>query len=207
MGETLVLGAEAIQPWADGTDLISERAMTADERLEQGIRLAGFITELAAAGAGRDAMAGDQPAALDPTRVFETLNRHGVDYLVIGGVAVIAHGHVRATKDIDLVASGQRENLERLAAGLRELGARLRVVDAEYLSVDPTNPDDLANGANWTMVTDAGWVDFMAAPPGATPIRRCEPGTSNVACATSTSRASGAGLPARGSSASTISSG
>ncbi len=111
----------------------------------------------------------DQPTALDPTRVFETLNRHGVDYLVIGGFAVIAHGHVRATKDIDLVASEQRENLERLAAALRELGARLRGIDAEHLSVDPTNPDDLANGANWTMITDAGWVDFMAEPPGATP--------------------------------------
>jgi hypothetical protein len=112
-------------------------------------------------------MADDQPMALDPTRVFAALNRHGVDYLVIGGFAVIAHGHVRATKDIDLVASEQRENLERFAAALRELGARLRGVDAEHLPVDPTNPDDLGNGANWTMVTDAGWVDFMAEPPGA----------------------------------------
>lgn len=111
----------------------------------------------------------DQPAGLDPTRVFETLNRHGVDYLVIGGFAVIAHGHVRATKDIDLVASEQRDNLGRLAAALRELGARIRGIDAEHLSVDPTNPDDLAGGANWTLVTDAGWVDLMAEPPGATP--------------------------------------
>jgi hypothetical protein len=111
----------------------------------------------------------DQPTALDPTRVFETLNRHRVDYLVIGGFAVIAHGHIRATKDIDLVASEQRENLERLADALRELGARLRGIDAEHLPVDPTNPDDLADGANWTMVTDAGWVDFMAQPPGANP--------------------------------------
>ena len=114
-------------------------------------------------------MADDRPAALDPTKVFETLNRHGVDYLVIGGFAVIAHGHVRATKDVDLIASEERENLERLAAALSELGARLRGVDAEYLPVDPTNPDDLGNGANWALVTDAGWVDFMAQPPGAAP--------------------------------------
>ncbi|CAN5802788.1 hypothetical protein BH23ACT10_BH23ACT10_07160 [soil metagenome] len=111
----------------------------------------------------------DQPTALDPTRVFETLNRHGVDYLVIGGFAVIAHGHVRATKDVDVVASEDRENLERFAAALRELGAQLRGVDAQYLPVDPTNADDLGNGANWTMVTDAGWLDFMAEPPGAAP--------------------------------------
>lgn len=111
----------------------------------------------------------DQPAGLDPTMVFETLNRHGVDYLVIGGFAVIAHGHVRATKDIDLVASDQRDNLERLAVALRELGARIRGIDADLLPVDPTNPDDLAGGANWTLITDAGWVDLMGEPPGATP--------------------------------------
>lgn len=117
-------------------------------------------------------MGDDLPAALDPTRVFETLNRHGVDYIVIGGFAVIAHGHVRATKDVDIVASDDRENLERLAAALRELGARLRGVTTEHLPVDPTNTQDLGNGANWTMVTDAGWVDFMAAPPGAAPYQR-----------------------------------
>lgn len=132
----------------------------------------------------------DQPATLDPIRVFETLNRHGVDYLVIGGFAVIAHGHVRATKDVDLVASEQRDNLERLATALRELGARLRGIDAEHLSVDPTNPDDLANGANWTMVTDAGWVDFRPNPRARTHTRRCAPGRSIVASATSTSRSS-----------------
>lgn len=63
-------------------------------------------------------MADERPTALDPTKVFETLNRHGVDYVVIGGFAVIAHGHVRATKDVNLIASDARENLERFAAAL-----------------------------------------------------------------------------------------
>ena len=49
MGETLTLAAEPMQPWADRADLASERAMTADERLEQGIQLAQFATELASA--------------------------------------------------------------------------------------------------------------------------------------------------------------
>jgi transcriptional regulator with XRE-family HTH domain len=55
MGENLALAAEPMQPWADGSDVASERATTADERLEQGILLAEFVTELAAAGDGRDA--------------------------------------------------------------------------------------------------------------------------------------------------------
>lgn len=58
MGETLVLVAEPMQPWADGTDLASDRAMTAHERLEQGIQLAEFVTELAAASDGRGADGG-----------------------------------------------------------------------------------------------------------------------------------------------------
>jgi transcriptional regulator with XRE-family HTH domain len=57
MGETLALSAEPMQPWADSADLVSERAMTADERLEQGIQLAEFATELAAAG-GQDTASG-----------------------------------------------------------------------------------------------------------------------------------------------------
>ena len=58
MGETLALAAEPMRPWADGTDLASERAMTAEERLEQGVRLAEFVTELAAAGDRQDADGG-----------------------------------------------------------------------------------------------------------------------------------------------------
>jgi len=46
---------------------------------------------------------------LDPARVFATLERHGVDYVTIGAFAVIAHGYVRATADIDLVARQDRE--------------------------------------------------------------------------------------------------
>lgn len=49
MGETLSLSADPMQPWADEADLDGERAMTAADRLEHGIRLAQFATELAAA--------------------------------------------------------------------------------------------------------------------------------------------------------------
>lgn len=111
----------------------------------------------------------DLPPALDPERVFATLERHRVDFTVIGGFAVIAHGHVRATKDIDLVAAQDRENLRRLAAAFEELHARIRGVDADQLPVSPTDPEHLGNGANWTLETDAGWVDYMTDIPGAVP--------------------------------------
>ena len=104
---------------------------------------------------------------LDPARVFATLGRHGVDYITIGAFAVIAHGYVRATADIDVVARQDRENLERLAAAFAELNAALRGVDADLLDIDPTDPDVLANGASFTLDTDAGPVDYLNDVPGA----------------------------------------
>lgn len=104
---------------------------------------------------------------LDPARVFATLEAHGVDYLTIGAFAVIAHGYVRATADIDLVARQDRDNLERLAAAFADLRARLRGVDADLLDIDPTDPDTLANGASFTLDTDAGPVDYLNDVPGA----------------------------------------
>ncbi len=104
---------------------------------------------------------------LDPARVFSTLERHRVDYVTIGAFAVIAHGYVRATADIDLVVRQDRDNLERLAAAFGELNARLRGVDADLLGIDPTDPDALANGASFTLDTDAGPVDYLNDVPGA----------------------------------------
>jgi predicted nucleotidyltransferase len=105
--------------------------------------------------------------SFDPARIFETLDRHSVDYLTIGAWAVIAHGYVRATVDIDFIARLDKENIVRLAAALSELNARLRGVDADKLGIDPTNPQVLANGASFTMDTDAGPLDFLNDVPGA----------------------------------------
>jgi predicted nucleotidyltransferase len=104
---------------------------------------------------------------LDPARVFSTLDRHRVDYVTIGAFAVIAHGYVRATADIDLIARQDRANLERLAAAFTDLNARLRGVDADLPEIDPTDPDMLANGASFTLETDAGPVDYLNDVPGA----------------------------------------
>ncbi len=105
--------------------------------------------------------------ALDAERIFETLARHGVDFTVIGGFAVVYHGNPRATFDVDIVAAQGRDNLERLAAALGELDPTLRGIDAELLPVTPTDPDDLGNGANWTLLTLAGRLDYLSDVPGA----------------------------------------
>ena len=54
--------------------------------------------------------------------VFGALNRSQVRYLLVGGLAVIAHGYLRTTSDIDLVIALSPDNLRRALAALRELG-------------------------------------------------------------------------------------
>lgn len=49
MGETLVLASRPMEMWADPQDILAERAMTAGQRVEQGLQLAEFATELARA--------------------------------------------------------------------------------------------------------------------------------------------------------------
>ncbi|HSZ14025.1 MAG TPA: DUF6036 family nucleotidyltransferase [Solirubrobacteraceae bacterium] len=106
---------------------------------------------------GADAPPGDAPT--DPVEVFRVLNSHDVDYLIIGGVAVQAYGHVRTTQDVDVVVAPDIPNLERLAAALGQLGARLKGVDAHLLGIDPTNAMHLRDGANFGLTTSAGGLD------------------------------------------------
>lgn len=62
--------------------------------------------------------------------MLELLERRGVDYVLIGGLAGVLHGSPAVTFDTDVCAARDRDNLERLAAALREMEARIRT-DAE----------------------------------------------------------------------------
>ena len=99
---------------------------------------------------------------IDAAAIFRVLAAHEVDYVVIGGLAVQAHGHPRTTQDVDLMPEPTPENRGRLLAALTELGARpvgarvpspLSVPDTGVLEVD----------------TDAGGIDVHAAPAGSAP--------------------------------------
>lgn len=96
-------------------------------------------------------------------RIFEALQRHEVEYLTIGGVAVNVHGHVRNTRDMDILIEWTKENMRRLAAALGDLDARL--------------PDDLFNGGNFTLRTVAGGLDLFdpSEIPGGRPYEEMRP--------------------------------
>lgn len=53
---------------------------------------------------------------------LEFLNSNKVEYLVLGGYAVAAHGHPRYTKDIDVWVNPTAENSRRVMAALTEFG-------------------------------------------------------------------------------------
>lgn len=61
--------------------------------------------------------------AFDAVRIFEALHRHGVQYIVIGGLAAAAGGVVWTTFDADVVVDSSDANLEALARALSELSA------------------------------------------------------------------------------------
>jgi hypothetical protein len=103
-------------------------------------------------------------AKFELRRLISTLNEHDVEFVVIGGVAVVAHGAPLATADLDICYSRQQENLQRLAWALHSLNARLRGApeDVPFLLDDQT----LARGDHFTFVTDAGDLDVIATPAG-----------------------------------------
>ena len=59
---------------------------------------------------------------LDFKELLESLNRHEVRYLLIGGYAVGLHGYARSTNDIDLVVAADAENAQKVADALKDYG-------------------------------------------------------------------------------------
>jgi hypothetical protein len=75
----------------------------------------------------------------DFKEILLTFNAHGVEYLIVGAHALAAHGHVRATKDLDLWVRPDAENAQRVLSSLSDFGA-----PSGSLTVDDlTRPDTI----------------------------------------------------------------
>jgi hypothetical protein len=103
---------------------------------------------------------------LDPERIFSTLDRHGVRYVVIGAVAAIAQGYPLNTGDLDLTPARDPENLTRLAAALAEMDARLRIPNDPAGLAFPLDADYLGRAESWTFTTRHGDLDLLFMPAG-----------------------------------------
>lgn len=105
-------------------------------------------------------------APFDPERIITVLARHGVRYVLVGALAARLQGFPRLTADADITPARDAANLERLAAALRELKARVYTEDApEGLPFDVSAPA-LARAELWNLVTAAGRLDIVFNPAG-----------------------------------------
>ncbi|HEX6209842.1 MAG TPA: hypothetical protein VF136_03635 [Methylomirabilota bacterium] len=102
--------------------------------------------------------------AFDPVHILRRLQAHGVRFVLIGGLAAKVHGSPTLTVDIDICPSRDRDNLERLAAALGELGATLRGAPPDV----PFHPDrrTLERAEILTLRTDFGDLDVISRPQG-----------------------------------------
>ena len=106
------------------------------------------------------------PPEHDPPAIFAALERNGVDYVMVGGLAVAVWAYERATKDTDVVVPDADEpNDQRLRAALQELKARplpLEAPGAARLDIHW----ELAAGVE-RYATSAGILDVLRDPEGA----------------------------------------
>ena len=105
-------------------------------------------------------------ADFQPEGVIRLLGRHGVEYVLIGGLAAITHGAPLVTRDVDLCYARDRQNLERLVEALGEVHADLRGAEPGLPFL--LDARTLARGDAFTFTTDIGWIDIMATPAGTT---------------------------------------
>ena len=102
----------------------------------------------------------------DPVRLLRALDEHGVDFVVIGGVAARLQGAPVLTQDVDVTPATDAANLDRLADALRAVNARLRSVrDPDGVDF-PVEARFLVAARSWTLLTDSGELDLVFAPAG-----------------------------------------
>jgi transcriptional regulator with XRE-family HTH domain len=171
MGEQLELhsvpGPRGNQPIVDLRDDFEQ--LTHGDRVAQAAELSQALTRLA--GAARDRARAWTPLARrgsrrdPPLRALELLRNlrgHRVEFVVIGGFALAAHGCVRGTKDLDIVPEPSPANLQRLLDALGRLDVEpLAIGNSKPEEVPPLSLENLELGGNWLLRTRLGRLDVM----------------------------------------------
>lgn len=107
------------------------------------------------------------PDLYRPAALVEALVEGGVDFVIIGGVAVILQAMPRFTKDLDICYSTDQVNLDALGNVLVAQGARLRGIPETV----PFVPDGrtLRRTQIMCLTTPVGDIDLLVNPDGAPP--------------------------------------
>lgn len=108
----------------------------------------------------------DEPT-FAPERLVAAFNTARVRYVIVGGLAVGAHGVVRATRDLDIVCAPAADNMERIADCLRSLGAQ-HPIEATLTGASLSRP------ASFKVRTRHGDVQVLNRLPGVPPFDELE---------------------------------
>ena len=92
-----------------------------------------------------------------PDEILRVLTDHGVEFVVVGGLAVQAHGYVRLTQDLDIIVRPDLLNLTRLSEALVDLEAELRTGGTIRLG----DPNQLRQAPHIPVLTRAGALDVI----------------------------------------------
>lgn len=96
----------------------------------------------------------------DLRALLDALHEHDVRFVVIGGVAVGAHGYIRATEDLDLVPDPDPANLELLTTALEALDTTMPTVEGRPFDSSKDGAIIL-RGGNVTADTKYGGLDVV----------------------------------------------
>ena len=101
---------------------------------------------------------------LDAPALLRRLTDQRVEFVVIGGLAMITHGSAHVTEDLDICYARTEANLQNLVQALEGLRPYLRGVPLGL----PFQWDaaTLHSGLNFTLTTDAGPLDLLGEVPG-----------------------------------------
>jgi predicted nucleotidyltransferase len=94
--------------------------------------------------------------------LFKVLNQDGGRYVLVGGLAVVLHGHLRATGDVDLVVDLAPDQVQRTLRALEQAGFR------PYAPVPASEFADPDRRAEW--IRDKAMLVFSLRPPGGVPM-------------------------------------
>lgn len=107
-----------------------------------------------------------EPRPFDPAAILRILEEHGVRYVLIGGLAGTLYGSPHVTTHVDITPDDGRDNLERLAAALEELDARVRTEgEPEGLPFD-RSAEMLQRSEILNLTTRFGDLDLTFRPAG-----------------------------------------
>lgn len=89
--------------------------------------------------------------------ILEVLNKHSVEYIVVGGVAAVIHGAPMTTFDLDTLVKVNSANAERVVKALSELEAHFR----EHRDLLTPTTEDILAGGHLLLMTSAGPLDVL----------------------------------------------